>query len=63
MEIFLYKKDSCSIETGFNTQDLPLLLADKNNLVWFDIYAPHESDRIQADALMANIFKVSSLGD
>jgi magnesium transporter len=61
MEIFLYKKDSCSIETGFTAQDLPVLLADKNNLIWFDIYAPNESDRIQADDLMANIFKFHHL--
>jgi magnesium transporter len=61
MEIFLYKKDSRSLETGFAVQDLPALLADQNNLVWFDIYAPNESDKIQADDIMANVFKFHHL--
>jgi magnesium transporter len=61
MEIFVYRKGAETIEIGFETSDLPALLNDKNNLVWVDINAESEADKIEADALLANIFKFHHL--
>jgi magnesium transporter len=56
MEIFVYRKGSEEVETDFAPQDLPKLLADKNNLVWLDINAPTEADMIEADAVLRDVF-------
>jgi magnesium transporter len=61
IEIFVYRNGADEIEEGFEAQDLPKLLADQNNLVWVDIDASGEADRIEADSLLLNIFKFHPL--
>lgn len=56
MEIFVYRKDIEEVETGFETQDLPHLLEDKNNLIWLDINAENEAEMIEADAVLRDTF-------
>jgi magnesium transporter len=61
MEIFVYRNGAETIEQGFETSDLHALLNDKTNLVWVDINAETEADKIEADALMHDVFKFHHL--
>ena len=61
MDIFVYRKNGKSIEEGFQTADLPELLADIDNLVWVDLYAQSESDKIQAENVLHDVFKFHPL--
>ena len=50
MEIFVYHKGSDHIDESFSIENLPELVADKENLVWVDIEEPTEADnRILSD--------------
>ena len=57
MEIFVHRAGAEEVETGFETKDLPELLADSTNVVWVDFYVPTEAERIEADWVLENIFK------
>lgn len=61
MEIFVYRKGADEIEEGFEAKDLPKLLADENNVVWVDFNVPNEADKIEADAVLLNVFKFHPL--
>ena len=57
MEIFVYKNGAESVERGFDFKDLPLLLADKTNVVWVDLEAIEPDDIKQAESILLKIFK------
>jgi magnesium transporter len=61
MEIFVYRQGAQEIEEGFEAKDLPVLLADKTNVVWVDFHVPDEADRIEADAVLLNVFRFHPL--
>lgn len=61
MEIFVHRNGAEEIEEGFEARDLPELLADHKNLVWVDFNVPTEADKIEADAILLNIFKFHPL--
>lgn len=61
IEIFVYRKGAEEIEEGFEIKDLPKLLADEKNLVWVDFDIQDEADRIEAEAILINIFKFHPL--
>ncbi|NJM53921.1 MAG: hypothetical protein HC846_11360 [Blastocatellia bacterium] len=61
MEIFVYRNGGEEIEEGFEPKDLPKLLADKNNVVWADFDINNEADRIEADAILLNVFNFHPL--
>jgi magnesium transporter len=61
MEIFVYRKGFAEVDTSYGMADLPKLLADKQNQIWVDINAPTEADKIEAEALMHNVFKFHHL--
>lgn len=61
MEIFVYRKGADEIAEGFEAKDLPKLLADENNVVWVDFNVPNEADKIEADAVLLNVFKFHPL--
>ncbi len=44
MEIFVYRKGAKEIDESFSRENLPQLLADKENLVWVDIEQPTDED-------------------
>ncbi len=56
MEIFLYRNGAEEVETGFEVFELPELLADQTNLVWVDFDVPGEADKIEADAILKDVF-------
>lgn len=61
MEIFVYRNGGEEIEEGFEPKDLPKLLADKSNVVWADFDINNEADRIEADAILLNVFNFHPL--
>ena len=61
MEIFVYRNNANSIEEGFAPDALPELLADKNNVVWLDIFAQTPEQVENAQNVLLNIFKFHHL--
>lgn len=61
IEIIVYRKDAESIETGFATHELPQLLANRDNLIWVDMMLPSEADRIEANAILKDVFHFHQL--
>ena len=57
MEIFVYRKDADVIEENFSADDLPMILADKLNVVWVDFQAENETLAKQAKDILTDIFK------
>lgn len=44
MEIFVHRGGENHVEEGFSAEELPELLADKNNVVWVDMESPTAAD-------------------
>jgi magnesium transporter len=61
IEIFVYRNGAEEIEEGFEPKDLPRLLADETNVVWVNIEAYSEADKIEGDAVLLNFFKFHPL--
>lgn len=61
MEIFAYRDKGINIETGFTAADLPVLLADKTNVIWVDFLADNEAETELAKDIMLNVFKFHPL--
>lgn len=61
LEIFVYRNGAEEIEEGFEPKDLPRLLAEEKNMVWVDFDIQGEADRIEADAILLNLFKFHPL--
>ncbi len=61
IEIFVYRHGAEDIDEKFEPKDLPKLLVNKNNTVWVDFYVPNEADKIEADAILLNMFKFHPL--
>lgn len=57
MEIFVYRKDADKTEEGIPKEQLPELLADKNNLVWVDFLGETPAQLEEAKNIMLNVFK------
>lgn len=57
MEIFVYRKGANNLEEGFTTQDLPELLADKNNLIWVDFLGETTEQIEEAKNILLKVFK------
>ncbi len=57
MEIFVYRKDADKTEEGIPKEQLPQLLADKNNLVWVDFLGETPAQLEEAKSIMLNVFK------
>ena len=57
MEIFVYRKDADKTEEGIPKEQLPELLADKNNLVWVDFLGETPAQLEEAKSIMLNVFK------
>ena len=52
MEIFVYRKGAKEIDESFSHENLPQLLADKENLVWVDMEQPTTEDT----RILTNVF-------
>jgi magnesium transporter len=57
MEIFVYRKNSDSVEENFEPKDLPEILADRNNVVWIDFLAESAEELARAKDVLLNVFK------
>lgn len=57
MEIFVYRKGEKILKEGFTAEELPELLADKNNLIWVDLLGETPAQIEEAKHLLLNIFK------
>ena len=57
MEIFVYKPGTTTVEEGFTSDQLPELLANKENVVWVDMLAENDAQVEEAKYVMLNIFK------
>ncbi len=57
MEIFVYRKDTNTLEDDISPNDLPELLANDSNLVWVDLSVTNKSELKEAEDLLENIFK------
>ena len=56
MEIFVYRKDAERVEEGFSAKELPLLLAENENVVWVDFLGESEEQNAEAKRIMLDIF-------
>jgi magnesium transporter len=61
MEILIYRKDADRVEEGFSSDQLPSLLADKNNLVWVDFLGETPEQIEVAKHVLLDIFKFHPL--
>ncbi len=61
MEILLYRNGSDAAETITSTDELPGLLADKQNVVWVDLLAETPEQIEAAKDLLLNVFKFHPL--
>ena len=61
MEIFVYRKGAEKVEENFSAADLPKLLAEENNLVWVDFLCETENEIMEAENILANVFKFHHL--
>lgn len=57
MEIFVYRKSANNLEEGFSAEDLPELLADKDNLVWVDLLGETSAQIEEAKNVLLKVFK------
>ncbi len=57
MEIFVYRKNADVVEEGFSAKDLPVLLADKSNVIWVDFQAENETQAKEIEEILLNVFK------
>src|SRR5829696_4600400 len=61
MEILVYREGSDTVESGFDPDRLPALLADKTNLVWVDLLGESAEQIEQARTILLDIFKFHPL--
>lgn len=57
MEIFVYRDGADHVEEGFGSDELPSLLADKQNLVWVDLLGETPEQIEEAKFVLLDIFK------
>ena len=57
MEIFVYRKNAEMVEEGFSAADLPVLLADEENVVWIDFLAETDEEMAAAENVLLKVFK------
>lgn len=61
MEIFVYRSNTDTVETGFDAEELPDLLDDKENIVWVDFLGETIEQNDQARQVMLDIFRFHPL--
>jgi len=61
MEIFVYRKGGERVEEGFSPDDLPGLLADKDNVIWLDILAETPEQIEEGKRVLLEVFKFHPL--
>ncbi len=61
MDIFVYRKDSETVEEGFSPDDLPLLLEIETNVVWVDFEGTSEAEISRTADVLLNTFKFHRL--
>lgn len=61
MEIFVYRKSAERVEEGFAAEELPALLAEKDNVVWVDFLAETAEQIEQARTILLDDFKFHHL--
>jgi magnesium transporter len=61
MEIFVYRNGADKVEDGFQTKDLPELLADRNNVVWIDFLSEKPNELDCARDVLLNVLKFHHL--
>ena len=57
MEILVYKHEWAEVRDGFETNDLPDLLADKDAVIWVDLLGEDLAAEDEAKALLLDVFK------
>jgi magnesium transporter len=57
MEIFVYRDGAEHVEEGFSSDELPELLADKQNVVWVDLLGETPEQIEEAKYVLLDIFK------
>jgi len=61
MEIFVYRKGGERVEEGFSPDDLPGLLADKDNVIWLDVLAETPEQIEEGKRVLLEVFKFHPL--
>ena len=57
MEILVYRQGADRIEEGFKAEDLPELLANKQNIIWVDLQGETPQQAQEAKDILLNVFK------
>lgn len=61
MEIFLYRKGADRVEEGFTAADLPVLLENKDNVIWVDFLGETAEQVDEAKTVLLDVFKFHRL--